>query len=83
MESTIKKRELYDEFLSKIKIFGNDKLIISIFNKINIVWLLLENLYEWERMTVADALQEVTFDEDEIVVKEGDDGDDFFIILDG
>ena len=34
-------------------------------------------------MTVADALQEVTFDEDEIVVKEGDDGDDFFIILDG
>ena len=83
MESTIKKRELYDEFLSKIKIFGNDKLIISIFNKINIVWLLLENLYEWERMTVADALQEVTFDEDEIVLKEGDDGDDFFIILDG
>ena len=45
--------------------------------------LLLENLYEWERMTVADALQEVTFDENEIVVKEGDDGDDFFIILDG
>ena len=83
MESTIKKRELYDEFLSKIKIFGNDKLIIAIFNKINIVYLLLENLYEWERMTVADALQEVTFDEDEIVVKEGDDGDDFFIILDG
>ena len=34
-------------------------------------------------MTVADALQEVTFDEDEVVVKEGDDGDDFFIILDG
>jgi len=63
MESTIKKRELYDEFLSKIKIF--------------------ENLYEWERMTVADALQEVTFDENEVVVKEGDDGDDFFIILDG
>ena len=34
-------------------------------------------------MTVADALQEVTFDENEVVVKEGDDGDDFFIILDG
>ena len=45
--------------------------------------MLLENLYDWERMTIADALEEVTFEDGDIVVKEGDDGDGFFIIVEG
>ena len=43
----------------------------------------LENLYEWEKMTIADALEAITFDDGDIIVKEGDDGEDFFIIVDG
>ena len=42
-----------------------------------------ENLYEWEKMTIADALEAITFDDGDIIVKEGDDGEDFFIIVDG
>jgi len=44
---------------------------------------IFENLYDWERMTIADALEEVTFEDGDIVVKEGDDGDGFFIIVEG
>jgi len=44
---------------------------------------ILENLYEWEKMTIADALEEITFNDGDIIVKEGEDGEDFFIIVDG
>ena len=41
MHSHLRKREIYQEFLSKVKI--------------------LENLDTWERLAIADALEEVTF----------------------
>ncbi|CAF0983657.1 unnamed protein product [Adineta steineri] len=63
MDSTIRKRKMYEEFLSKVSI--------------------LETLDEWERLTVADSLEPVQFEDGEIVVKQGDPGDDFFLIVEG
>merc|ERR1711962_1558527 len=63
MGSTIRKRKMYEEFLSKVSI--------------------LENLDKWERLTVADALEAVNFEDGAQVVKQGQPGDDFFIIVDG
>lgn len=63
MGSTIRKRKMYDEFLSKVSI--------------------LENLDKWERLTVADALEAVSFDDGAVVVTQGEPGNDFFIIVDG
>ena len=44
---------------------------------------LSENLDKWERLTVADALEATSFDDGSDVVKQGEPGDDFFIIVDG
>jgi len=63
MGSTIRKRKMYEEFLSKVSI--------------------LENLDKWERLTVADSLEAVSFEDNEVVVKQGEQGNDFFIIVEG
>lgn len=63
MGSTIRKRKMYEEFLSKVSI--------------------LENLDKWERLTVADSLEAVSFEDEEVVVKQGEQGNDFFIIVEG
>ena len=44
---------------------------------------MIANLDEWERMTVADALEDVIFEDGTDVVKQGDHGDNFFIIVEG
>ena len=38
---------------------------------------------KWERLTVADALEAVSFEDGAVVVWQGDQGNDFFIIVDG
>jgi len=63
MGSTIVKRKMYEEFLSKVSI--------------------LESLEKWERLTVADALEPCSFEDGETIVKQGEPGDDFFIIVEG
>lgn len=63
MGSTLRKRKMYEEFLSKVPI--------------------LENLDKWERLTVADAVQPVSFEDGEAIVRQGDAGEDFFIITEG
>ncbi|XP_053381099.1 cAMP-dependent protein kinase regulatory subunit [Mercenaria mercenaria] len=63
MGSTIRKRKMYEEFLTKVSI--------------------LENLDKWERLTVADALEPVQFEDGQEIVRQGEPGDDFFIILEG
>ena len=40
-----------------------------------------ESLDKWERCTVADALEPVTFEPDQEVVVQGQAGNDFFIIV--
>uniref|UniRef100_A0A8C9DSU2 Protein kinase cAMP-dependent type I regulatory subunit beta n=1 Tax=Prolemur simus TaxID=1328070 RepID=A0A8C9DSU2_PROSS len=57
---TLRKRKMYEEFLSKVSI--------------------LESLEKWERLTVADALEPVQFEDGEKIVVQGEPGDDFFII---
>ena len=63
MESTIKKRDLYGEFLNSLSI--------------------LVELDKWERLTVADALEEVIYEDEEVVFAKGDIGKEFFMILEG
>ena len=47
------------------------------------MYFLSENLDKWERLTVADALEAVSFEDGDVVVTQGESGNDFFIILDG
>merc|ERR1712013_780418 len=42
-----------------------------------------EYLDKWERLTVADALEATSFEDGDDVVKQGEPGDDFYIIVDG
>ncbi|XP_051959547.1 protein kinase, cAMP-dependent, regulatory, type I, alpha (tissue specific extinguisher 1) b isoform X2 [Xyrauchen texanus] len=63
MGSTLRKRKMYEEFLSKVSI--------------------LESLDKWERLTVADALEPVQFEDSQKIVVQGEPGDEFFIILEG
>ena len=42
-----------------------------------------ENLDKWERLTVADALEAVSFEDSNVVVTQGAKGEDFFIIVEG
>jgi cAMP-dependent protein kinase regulator len=63
MGSTMKKRKIYDEFLSKVKI--------------------LEDLDKWERSTLADAVESVTFTAGTHVVEQNAPGDEFYIIVEG
>lgn len=63
MGSTIRKRRMYDKFLSRVSI--------------------LESLEEWERLTVADALEPVSFTDQETIVRQGEPGNDFYIIVEG
>ena len=44
---------------------------------------ILSNLDPWERLTVADALEAVSFSSGDVVVRQGEGGDDFFIIVEG
>ncbi len=44
---------------------------------------ILAELTEYEILTIADALQEVSFNEGEVICKQGDKGDTFYIIKEG
>ncbi|XP_078317271.1 cAMP-dependent protein kinase regulatory subunit-like isoform X1 [Crassostrea virginica] len=44
---------------------------------------ILDNLDKWERLTVADAFEPVQFEDGQEIVRQGDPGDDFFIITEG
>jgi len=63
MDSTVRKRKMYEEFLENISI--------------------LEHLDKWERLTVADALEAAFYEDGETVVKKGEHGEEFFLIVEG
>lgn len=44
---------------------------------------LLESLSEYERLTVADALKSETFHDGEVIIRQWDDGNHFYIIEEG
>ncbi|MBN3300630.1 KAP0 kinase, partial [Amia calva] len=74
MGSTLRKRKMYEEFLSKVSILG---LLLML------LFLTTESLDKWERLTVADALEPVQFEDGQKIVVQGEPGDEFFIILEG
>lgn len=43
--------------------------------------IIAESLDKWERLTVADALEPVQFEDSQKIVVQGEPGDEFFIIL--
>ena len=45
----------------------------------------LRALYDrrWERLSVADALESCSFKKGDVIIKQGDDGDDFYLIIEG
>lgn len=45
--------------------------------------LILERLDKWEKLAVADALQEESFPDGELIVKQGQEGEEFYFIADG
>ena len=51
--------------------------------ELSVLSTLSDELDKWERLTIADALEEVTFEDEEVVFNKGDSGKDFFIILEG
>ena len=63
MESTMRQRARYEQFLAGIS--------------------LLEPLDKWERLTIADALESVTFQDGEVIIRKGDSGQEFFLIIEG
>ena len=46
-----------------------------------IFFLYAENLDKWETLTVADSLEPVQFEDGEEIVRQGEPGEDFFIIV--
>jgi len=44
---------------------------------------ILQELDQWERLTVADALEPVQFNDGDNIVEQGEKGNDFFIIVEG
>ena len=44
---------------------------------------ILASLDDWERMTVADALEPVQYEDGTEVIRQGEPGDDFFMIIEG
>jgi len=43
----------------------------------------LESLEDYERLTVADALEQAVFQDGDVIVKQGEPGEDFYIIEEG
>lgn len=46
------------------------------------MFYIAESLDEWERLTVCDALEPMQFNDGDVIVEQGQPGDDFFIIED-
>lgn len=80
---------MYEEFLSKVSILGKCKYLFCIqtlsfpflVDASYFLTMLTESLDKWERLTVADALETVQFEDDQKIVVQGEPGDGFFIIL--
>ncbi|RCN43263.1 cyclic nucleotide-binding domain protein [Ancylostoma caninum] len=89
MGSVMRKRKMYDEFLSKVQILGEFLLLMigvicsfaMICAEFNIDFT--ADLDKWERANVADALERCDFEPGTHVVEQGQPGDEFFIILEG
>ncbi|CAD8108221.1 unnamed protein product [Paramecium primaurelia] len=62
-DATIKKREQYEEVLSKVE--------------------LLQSMDAYEKTQVCDGLKEANYSAGEIIIKEGEEGDKFYMVAEG
>ncbi len=62
-DTTAKKREKYEKFLTKVKI--------------------LQSMDEYERQKLGDALREECFEPEDFVIKEGEEGNTFYMVVEG
>lgn len=86
MGQFIKKRKTYEEFLSKVKILGTELINQFVIVELNFFlsfYCNTESLDYYERLTVADALTPVEFNDGDIITKQGESGDEFYIIEEG
>jgi CRP-like cAMP-binding protein len=63
MDSTSRKRKMYESFLEEVP--------------------LLAALETYERHKIADALESITYSDGDVVIKQGDEGDAFYIVESG
>ncbi len=63
LETTVRKRRMYDSFLEEVPI--------------------LDSLTPYERVKIADALESQTFNPGETILRQGDTGDNFYLIESG
>ncbi|KAK2111955.1 cAMP-dependent protein kinase type I-alpha regulatory subunit [Saguinus oedipus] len=74
---------------TNVKLWGIDRdsyrriLMGSTLRKRKMYEEFLKSLDKWERLTVADALEPVQFEDGQKIVVQGEPGDEFFIILEG
>uniref|UniRef100_A0A8C6JAM6 cAMP-dependent protein kinase type I-alpha regulatory subunit n=1 Tax=Melopsittacus undulatus TaxID=13146 RepID=A0A8C6JAM6_MELUD len=65
---------------TNVKLWGIDR---DSYRRILMGISILESLDKWERLTVADVLEPVQFEDGQKIVVQGEPGDAFFIILEG
>lgn len=65
-----------------IKVFHSDYVYVLLIT-FDTHLLPSESLDKWERLVVADALEPVSFESGATVVRQGERGDDFYIIVEG
>ena len=53
-------------------------LVAEVFH---LMMFVVESLDSWEAMSLADCLEAITYSDGGVVVKQGEPGDDFFIIV--
>lgn len=75
--------EMFGSFaviITKFKPVTQDTLTDNPYEMQCFILHFIESLDKWERLTVADALEPVQFEDGEKIVVQGEPGDDFFII---
>uniref|UniRef100_A0A915L463 Cyclic nucleotide-binding domain-containing protein n=1 Tax=Romanomermis culicivorax TaxID=13658 RepID=A0A915L463_ROMCU len=81
MGSTMKKRKMYDEFLSKVKILGKFWRFYHSYRHVQSRTNFSEDLDKWERSTIADALEPISFQAGTHIVEQNQPGNEFYIIV--
>lgn len=79
MSATIRKRTQYESFLEKVPILCASAINFQRSLRLRVV----APCTKYERTMIADALEPVTFKDGETIMREGEPGDTFFIIVEG
>ena len=76
IKSSIQKRSLQAGFLNDIKLFGKSIFLV----KINFTFKKTDSLDKFQKLKLVDGLQTIQLEKKDFVLREGDDGEEFYII---